>query len=133
MVLKRQAERAETYEPGEHPVHVTKAELLTSARTGNVSVKLTAVHLEDRKAGRPHAADDQRRQREPGGGQPHRLSELARLRPGLRWTADEDANGDMSYDTDELIRAVTGAKVWVRLGARFDECARRCPSTRWTR
>ena len=42
VVLKRQAERAETYEPGEHPVHVAKAELLTSARTGNVSVKLTA-------------------------------------------------------------------------------------------
>src|SRR4051794_9390339 len=74
VVLKRQAERAETYEPGEHPVHVAKAELLTSARTGSVSVKLTASHLEDGKpvALTPLLVEGRAENL-------HRLSELARL------------------------------------------------------
>jgi hypothetical protein len=128
VVLKRQAERAETYEPGEHPVHVATAELLTSARTGSVSVKLTASHLED---GKPVALTPlliEGRAENLAAENLHRLSELARLN-GHDLDAEPDENGDTAYDTDELIRSVSGAKVWVQLGARFDEYSRRSVNT----
>ena len=58
----------------------------------------------------------------------HRLSELARLN-GHELDAQTDENGDTVYDTDELIRAVSGAKVWVQLGDRFNEYSRRSVNT----
>ena len=96
-------------------MHVTKAELLTSARSGNISVKLTVPHLED---GKPVALTPlliEGRAENLAAENLHRLSELAQLN-GHALDAQTDESGDTVYDTDELIRAVSGAKVWVQLG-----------------
>jgi hypothetical protein len=49
-----------------------------------------------------------------------RLEQLAAA-AGTELVGHEDADGNIVYDTDQLISAVTAVTVWARLGARFDE------------
>jgi hypothetical protein len=124
MVLRRPAEQAEVCEPGEHPVHVTKAELLTSARTGNASVKLSVKHLE---TGKPIELTPLL----VGGGNENlatdnllRLEQLAAT-AGIELRSHEDAEGNVAFDTSELIESLVDRRAWVQLGVRYDEFRQR--------